>query len=58
MSRRADVSNRLIVDELKLDFVDVGTNSREPECVSIAWSADGLFAGFTDHLVRVWTVSS
>jgi guanine nucleotide-binding protein subunit beta-2-like 1 protein len=51
---------RSIVDELKPDFVDVGVNSREPECVSIAWSADGqtLFGGFTDNLVRVWTVSS
>ena len=62
MSLRADVNepNRSIVDELKPDFVDVGANSREPECVSIAWSADGqtLFGGFTDHLVRVWTVSS
>ncbi|KAH9935512.1 WD40-repeat-containing domain protein [Fomitopsis serialis] len=31
-----------------------------PECVSIAWSADGqtLFGGFTDDLVRVWTVVS
>ena len=57
MSCRADVndSNGSIVDELRPDFVDVGTNSREPECVSIAWSADGqtLFGGFTDHLVRV-----
>jgi guanine nucleotide-binding protein subunit beta-2-like 1 protein len=52
--------DRSIVDELKPDFVDVGVNSREPECVSIAWSADGqtLFGGFTDNLVRVWTVSS
>ena len=51
---------RSIVDELKPDFVDVGANSREPECVSIAWSADGqtLFGGFTDNQVRVWTVSS
>jgi WD40 repeat protein len=61
-SQRADVNklNRSIVDELKPDFVDVGVNSREPECVSIAWSADGqtLFGGFTDNLVRVWTVSS
>ena len=61
MSQLADVNelNRSIVDELKPDFVDVGANSREPECVSIAWSADGqtLFGGFTDHQVRVWTVS-
>ena len=61
-SQRADsnILNRSIVDELKPDFVDVGANSREPECVSIAWSADGqtLFGGFTDNLVRVWTVST
>lgn len=51
---------RSIVDELKPEFVDVGANSREPECVSIAWSADGqtLFGGFTDNLVRVWTVTA
>jgi guanine nucleotide-binding protein subunit beta-2-like 1 protein len=50
---------RSIVDELKPTF-DIGENSREPECVSIAWSADGqtLFGGFTDNQVRVWTVSS
>ena len=53
---------RSIVDELKPDFVQTGgrKETREPECVSIAWSADGqtLFGGFTDHEVRVWTVSS
>ncbi|EIM83084.1 guanine nucleotide binding protein beta subunit [Stereum hirsutum FP-91666 SS1] len=55
-----DLESKSIVDELKPDFVDVGAKSREPECVSIAWSADGqtLFGGFTDNLVRVWTVSS
>ena len=51
---------RSIVDELKPEFTDVGANSRDPECVSIAWSADGqtLFGGFTDNLVRVWTVTA
>ena len=51
---------RSIVDELKPDFVDVGKNSKEPECVSLAWSTDGqtLFGGFTDNLVRVWTVTA
>jgi len=55
-----DLESKSIVDELKPEFVDVGANSREPECVSIAWSADGqtLFGGFTDNLVRVWTVSA
>ena len=51
---------RSIVDELKPDFVNVGKHSKEPECVSLAWSTDGqtLFGGFTDNLVRVWTVSA
>ena len=51
---------RSIVDELKPDFVDVGKLSKEPECVSLAWSTDGqsLFGGFTDNLVRVWAVSA
>jgi len=31
-------------------------NSVNPGCTSLAWSADGstLFAGYTDHFVRVW----
>ena len=46
---------RSIVDELKPEFVKVGANARDPECVSLAWSADGqtLFGGFTDDQVRV-----
>ena len=53
------ISHRSIVDELKPDFSQTAS-TREPECVSIAWSADGqtLFGGFTDDLVRVWTVVS
>ena len=55
----ADFSlSRSIVDELKPEY-DVAYG-KIPECVSIAWSADGqtLFGCFTDDLVRVWTVSS
>ena len=59
MTSLADISlSRSIVDELKPEYnVAYG---KIPECVSIAWSADGqtLFGGFTDDLVRVWTVSS
>lgn len=49
---------RSIVDELKPDFTSVGKNAREPECISLAWSADGqtLFCGFTDNQIRIWTV--
>ncbi|OSD06842.1 guanine nucleotide binding protein beta subunit [Trametes coccinea BRFM310] len=54
-----DLESKSIVDELKPDFAQ-SSKAREPECVSIAWSADGqtLFGGFTDNLVRVWTVVS
>merc|ERR1711991_1078838 len=35
-----------------------GDKSKAPECLTVAWSADGstLFAGFTDGAVRAWTV--
>mgnify|MGYP001605124157 FL=1 len=35
------------MDELKPDFIETGKKSRDPECTSLAWSADGqtLFAG-------------
>ncbi|EEB98832.1 hypothetical protein MPER_01596, partial [Moniliophthora perniciosa FA553] len=52
-----DLESKSIVDELKPAFTD---EARQPECVSIAWSADGqtLCAGFTDNALRVWTVTS
>lgn len=55
-----ELPHRSIVDELKPDYVEVGKNSREPECVSLSWSSDGqtLYGGFTDDLVRAWSVSS
>jgi guanine nucleotide-binding protein subunit beta-2-like 1 protein len=36
-----------------------GKKAIVPYCVSIAWSADGgtLFAGYTDGIIRVFTVS-
>nr|ABS01292.1 similar to activated kinase C receptor [Trypanosoma carassii] len=32
---------------------------KAPECVSVAWSADGttLYSGHTDNVIRVWSVS-
>ncbi|KAK1762595.1 WD40 repeat-like protein [Phialemonium atrogriseum] len=55
-----DLEKKSKVDELKPDFQAVGKKSREPECVSLAWSADGqtLFAGYTDNLIRAWGVMS
>jgi guanine nucleotide-binding protein subunit beta-2-like 1 protein len=53
-----DLESKSIVDDLRPDFADLAEGARKPECTSLAWSADGqtLFAGFSDNLVRVWTV--
>ncbi|KAH7149733.1 WD40-repeat-containing domain protein [Dactylonectria estremocensis] len=55
-----DLEKKSKVDELKPEFTSVGKKSREPECVSLAWSADGqtLFAGYTDNVIRAWGVMS
>ncbi|KAI9735448.1 MAG: cross-pathway control WD-repeat protein cpc2 [Claussenomyces sp. TS43310] len=55
-----DLEKKSKVDELKPEFASVGKKSREPECVSLAWSADGqtLFAGYTDNIIRAWGVMS
>lgn len=53
-----DLESKSVVDELKLEVVTT-TKARPPDCVSLAWSADGstLFAGYTDNTIRVWQVS-
>jgi len=53
-----DLESKSIVDELKPEFVEVGKKSQPPQCISLAWSADGsvLFSGYTDNLIRVWQV--
>lgn len=55
-----DLEKKSKVDELKPEFQSVGKKSRDPECVSLAWSADGqtLFAGYTDNIIRAWGVMS
>ena len=47
-----------IRDRLKPEFSGLGKNATEPECLSLAWSADGqtLFAGYSDDIVRVYSV--
>ena len=56
--RKIDLEKKSKVDELKPEYLEVGKKSREPECVSLAWSADGqtLFAGYTDNKIRCWGV--
>jgi guanine nucleotide-binding protein subunit beta-2-like 1 protein len=55
-----DLEKKSEVDQLKPEYVEKGKKSREPECVSLAWSADGqtLFSGYTDNKIRAWGVMS
>jgi guanine nucleotide-binding protein subunit beta-2-like 1 protein len=52
-----DLEGKIIVDELKPELT--GAHAKAPQCISLAWSADGqtLFAGYTDKVIRVWQVS-
>lgn len=54
-----DLEGKSLVDELSLDVISMGGKPPSANCVSLAWSADGqtLFAGYTDHLIRVWQVT-
>ncbi|KAF7731802.1 cross-pathway control WD-repeat protein cpc2 [Apophysomyces ossiformis] len=55
-----DLESKSIVDELRPEFSQVGKRkARDPECLSVAWSADGhtLFSGYTDNHIRVWQVT-
>jgi len=57
-----DLESKVCVDELKPDFPPTGgKNKAVPiQCISLAWSANGniLFAGYTDNIIRVWSVAS
>jgi len=56
-----DLESRVCVDELKPEFATANGKKAVPiQCISLAWSADGstLFAGYTDNLIRVYTVQA
>lgn len=50
-----DLETKTLVEELRAD----SGSPKQPECISLAWSADGtyLYSGYTDNLIRVWQVS-
>ncbi|KAJ1957905.1 cross-pathway control WD-repeat protein cpc2 [Dispira parvispora] len=54
-----DLESKSVVCELSPEFAEVGKKSQAPQCISLAWSADGtvLFAGYTDSLIRVYQVT-
>ena len=52
-----DLESKSTIAELTAPQAE-GEKTAAPECLSVAWSADGstLFAGFTDGAVRIWHV--
>lgn len=54
-----DLEGKVVVDELRQEVIGTSSKCEPPQCISLAWSADGqtLFAGYTDNLIRVWQVS-
>lgn len=54
-----DLEGKVVVDELRQEVIGTGSKAEPPQCICLAWSADGqtLFAGYTDNLIRVWQVS-
>jgi len=52
-----DLENKTTVEDLRQDVI--GKSENQPNCISLAWSADGqtLYAGYTDNQIRVWQVS-
>ncbi len=60
-----DLETKSVVAELNSSAPDFHVHQQQaitanPACLSLAWSDNGstLYAGYTDHLVRVWEVSS
>merc|ERR1712130_74269 len=53
-----DLESKNMVEELRPE-VPGTARADPPQCLSLAWSADGqtLFAGYSDNLIRVWQVS-
>ena len=54
-----DLESKTVVDELRpQEFETVGKKAQVPYCLSLAWSPDGstLYTGYTDNIIRVWTV--
>ena len=56
-----DLESKHVVDELKPEWEGKyeGRRAQKPHCISMSWSGDGatLYAGYTDNVVRVYTVN-
>jgi guanine nucleotide-binding protein subunit beta-2-like 1 protein len=54
-----DLESKVCVDELKpAEFASASKKAVPIQCISLAWSGDGntLFAGYTDNLIRVYSL--
>jgi len=53
-----DLESKSVVDELKPELALVSKKAVPAYCISLGWSANGqtLFAGYTDNMVRVWSL--
>jgi len=54
-----DLESKSLVADLNKSHPEFQAKTKDPACVSVAWSADGttLYAGYTDNLIRVWEIS-
>eukprot|EP00339_Tiarina_fusa_P027159 CAMPEP_0117051656 /NCGR_PEP_ID=MMETSP0472-20121206/35689_1 /TAXON_ID=693140 ORGANISM="Tiarina fusus, Strain LIS" /NCGR_SAMPLE_ID=MMETSP0472 /ASSEMBLY_ACC=CAM_ASM_000603 /LENGTH=322 /DNA_ID=CAMNT_0004765949 /DNA_START=39 /DNA_END=1007 /DNA_ORIENTATION=- len=52
-----DLESKVVVDTLRPEETE---NGKTPSCTCLAWSADGstLFAGYSDHIIRVYAVTA
>lgn len=55
-----DLESKKVVADLKPETKKEDKSKAKPECLSVAWSADGntLFSGYSDGAIRVWGVLS
>lgn len=55
-----DLESKKVVYTLDKTHPDFAAGTKDPVCLSLAWSADGatLFAGYSDNKIRVWDVPS
>jgi guanine nucleotide-binding protein subunit beta-2-like 1 protein len=55
-----DLENKQVVADLTSAVPNFGAESKAPNCLSLAWSADGtvLFSGHADNIIRCWEVTS
>lgn len=53
-----DLESKEEVALLKPELEERGPKALDPYCTSLCWSADGttLYSGYTDNVVRVWSV--